>query len=69
MVTKVIFLTKSFDPFQKWTKKMSKIEKSKKLLDNFFIKKVINKNQCFIFVIWTNRHVNVSEYIFYFKKN
>jgi len=33
MVTNLIFFTKSFDPFKKWTKKMSKIEKTKKLLD------------------------------------
>jgi hypothetical protein len=42
MVTKVIFLPKSIDPFQKWTKKMSKIEKTKKLLDNFLIYYLIN---------------------------
>jgi hypothetical protein len=68
MVTKVIFLGKSIGTFQKWTKKMSKIEKTKKLLDNFFIKKLINRqktNQIVLLTIW---HYNERYHIILLKK-
>jgi len=44
MVTNVSFLGKPIDPFQKWTKKMSKIENPKILLGKNIIYTINSQN-------------------------